>query len=95
MKKTILTIAMAIGSIFTGICDTHPNIIPAPQKMVAGEGTFVAKKGLTIVAADAKDFSAHYLQDKLEEVLGYNIVDCNNMIVIAFILAVYKYYHEA
>ena len=28
-------------------------------------------------------------------VLGYNIVDCNNMIVIAFILAVYKYYYEA
>lgn len=28
-------------------------------------------------------------------VLGYNIVDCNNIIVIAFILAVYKYYYEA
>ena len=28
-------------------------------------------------------------------VLGYNIVDCSNMIVIAFILAVYKYYYEA
>lgn len=28
-------------------------------------------------------------------VLGYNIVDCNNMIVISFILAVYKYYYEA
>ena len=25
----------------------------------------------------------------------YNIVDCSNMIVIAFILAVYKYYYEA
>ena len=64
---------MAIGSIFTGICDTHPNIIPAPQKMVAGEGTFIAKKGMTIVSKDAKDFSAHYLQDKLEEVFDFPV----------------------
>ena len=64
---------MAIGSILTGWCDHTPNIIPAPQKMVAGEGTFIAKKGMTIVSKDAKDFSAHYLQDKLEEVFDFPV----------------------
>ena len=40
------------------------------------------------------DWHSQYLRKQLG-VLGYNIVDCNNMIVIAFILAVYKYYYEA
>ena len=40
------------------------------------------------------DWHSQCLQKQLG-VLGYNIVDCNNMIVIAFILAVYKYYYEA
>ena len=68
MKKTILTIAMILGSLATGWCDSQPNIIPAPQKMQMGEGTFVVKKGLTIVSKDVKDFSANYLQDKLDDV---------------------------
>ena len=73
MKKTILTIAMILGSLATGWCDSKPNIIPAPLKMVKGEGSFVVKKGLAIVSTDANDFSANYLQDKLEEVFDFPI----------------------
>ena len=73
MKKTILTIAMILGSLATGWCDNQPNIIPAPQKMQQGEGTFVVKKGLTIVSKDVKDFSANYLQDKLDDVFDFPI----------------------
>ena len=73
MKKTILTIAMILGSLATGWCDSKPNLIPAPQKVVMGEGTFVAKRGLTIVSKDVKDFSANYLQDKLDDVFDFPI----------------------
>ena len=64
---------MILGSLATGWCDNRPNIIPAPQKMQQGEGTFVVKKGLTIVSKDVKDFSANYLQDKLDDVFDFPI----------------------
>ena len=73
MKKLIITLALIVGNMMNGWCDNQPNIIPAPLKMVKGEGTFVVKKGLTIVSADANDFSANYLQDKLEEVFDFPI----------------------
>ena len=73
MKKTFITIAMILGSVFTGICNNYPNIIPAPQKLVQGEGAFVARNGLTIVSTDAKDFAAAYLQDKLENVFDFPV----------------------
>lgn len=74
MKKAIITLALILGNMFTGWCDSQLNIVPAPQKIVKGEGTFVVKKGLIIVSSDAKDFSANYLQDKLEEVFDFPIM---------------------
>ena len=62
-----------LGNILTGWCDSSLNILPAPQKIVMGEGTFVVKKGLAIVSTDANDFSANFLQDKLEEVFDFPI----------------------
>ena len=62
-----MTLALVLGTFMSGWCDSQPNIIPAPLKMVKGEGNFVVKKGLTIVTADGNDFSANYLKDKLEE----------------------------
>lgn len=56
-----------------GWCDNLPNIVPAPQKVERGEGTFIVKKGLTIVSADADDFSANYLQDKLDDVFDFPV----------------------
>ena len=73
MKKTIITLALMLGNILTGWCDSSLNILPAPQKIVMGEGTFVVKKGLAIVSTDANDFSANFLQDKLEEVFDFPI----------------------
>ena len=73
MKKIIITLALVLGNFMSGWCDSKPNIIPAPLKMVKGEGNFVVKKGLTIVTADGNDFSANYLQDKLEEVFNFPI----------------------
>lgn len=73
MKKTIITLALMLGNILTGWCDRSLNILPAPQKIVMGEGTFVVKKGLAIVSIDANDFSAKFLQDKLEEVFDFPI----------------------
>ena len=73
MKKIIITLALVLGNFMSGWCDSQPNIIPAPLKMVKGEGNFVVKKGLTIVTADGNDFSANYLQDKLEEVFNFPI----------------------
>ena len=73
MKKTIITLALMLGNILTGWCDRSLNILPAPQKIVMGEGTFVVKKGLAIVSTDANDFSANFLQDKLEEVFDFPI----------------------
>ena len=68
-----MTLALVLGTFMSGWCDSQPNIIPAPLKMVKGEGNFVVKKGLTIVTADGNDFSANYLQDKLEEVFDFPI----------------------
>ena len=68
-----MTLALVLGTFMSGWCDSQPNIIPAPLKMVKGEGNFVVKKGLTIVTADGNDFSANYLKDKLEEVFDFPI----------------------
>ena len=73
MKKTIITIALILGNMLTGWCDNQLNILPVPQKIEMGEGTFLVKKGLTIVSSDAKDFSANFLQDKLEPLFDFPI----------------------
>jgi len=73
MKKTIITLALMLGNILTGWCDNHLNILPAPQKIVMGEGNFVVKKGLVVVSSEANDFSANFLLDKLEEVFDFPI----------------------
>ena len=65
MKKTIMTLVLMLGNILTGWCDNHLNILPAPQKIVMGEGNFVVKKGLVVVSSEANDFSANFLLDKL------------------------------
>ena len=73
MKKTIITLALMLGNILTGWCDNQPNILPAPQKIEMGEGTFLVKKGVAIVSPEANDFSARYLQDKLGEIFDFPI----------------------
>ena len=62
-----------LGNMLTGWCDNQLNILPVPQKIEMGEGTFLVKKGLTIVSSDAKDFSANFLQDKLEPLFDFPI----------------------
>ena len=74
MKKILILIALVLGNIFTGLCDSQLNIVPAPNKVVKGEGKWVVKNGLTIVSTDVKDFSANYLQDKLEDVFDFPVV---------------------
>lgn len=74
MKKILISIALVLGNIFTGLCDGQLNIVPAPNKVVKGEGRWVVKNGLTIVSTDVKDFSANYLQDKLEDVFDFPVV---------------------
>lgn len=73
MKKTIITLALMLGTIFTGWCESSLNILPAPQKIIMGEGNFVVKKGLVVVSSEANDFSANFLLDKLEEVFDFPI----------------------
>ena len=41
MKKILISIALVLGNIFTGLCDNHLNIVPAPNKVVKGEGRWV------------------------------------------------------
>lgn len=55
MRKTIIILALMLGNILTGWCDNQLNILPVPQKVEMGEGTFVVKKGLVIVSSDAND----------------------------------------
>ena len=74
-----------LGNILTGWCDSSLNILPAPQKIVMGEGTFVVKKGLAIVSTDANDFSANFLQDKLEEVFDFPITLTRQLVNEGFI----------
>ena len=62
-----------LGNMLTGWCDNQLNILPVPQKIEMGEGTFLVKKGLTIVSSDAKDFSANFLKDKLEPLFDFPI----------------------
>ena len=38
MKKILISIALVLGNIFTGLCDGQLNIVPAPNKVVKGEG---------------------------------------------------------
>ena len=33
-----MTLALVLGTFMSGWCDSQPNIIPAPLKMVKGEG---------------------------------------------------------
>ena len=74
-----------LGNILTGWCDRSLNILPAPQKIVMGEGTFVVKKGLAIVSTDANDFSANFLQYKLEEVFDFPITLTRQLVNEGFI----------
>ena len=43
MKKILISIALVLGNIFTGLCDGQLNIVPAPNKVVKGEGRWVVK----------------------------------------------------
>ena len=45
MGKILISIALVLGNIFTGLCDSQLNIVPAPNKVVKGEGKWVVKNG--------------------------------------------------
>lgn len=72
-KRLALILALILGNAFSGMCETGLNIVPVPNKIIEGEGTFMVERGLSIVTSDIKDFSAIYLQDKLNSALDFPV----------------------
>lgn len=73
MKKGLVLLVLIFGNIISGMAETKLNIVPTPNKIVMGEGTFMVKRGLSISTDDVKDFSALYLQEKLNGALDFPV----------------------
>ena len=80
MRKGLIIAVLLLGNIFSGMCENKFNIVPTPNKITMGEGTFLVKQGLTIVTSDPKDFSAKYLQEKLDAVMDFTINVVNSSV---------------
>ena len=85
MKKIAIILILVLVNFFSGMSETILNIVPTPNKIVKGEGTFIVRRGLHIVTSDPKDFSAKYLQDKLGAVLDFPIALTSGDIVDKYI----------
>lgn len=73
MKKGLVLLVLIFGNIISGMAETKLNIVPTPNKIVMGEGTFMVKRGLSISTDDVRDFSALYLQEKLNGALDFPV----------------------
>ncbi|MBR2298184.1 MAG: family 20 glycosylhydrolase [Bacteroidales bacterium] len=73
MKKGLVLLVLIFGNIISGMAETKLNIVPTPNKIVMGEGTFMVKRGLSISTEDVRDFSALYLQEKLNGALDFPV----------------------
>lgn len=73
MRKIILLSVLICGIMIPTFANNNPNIIPTPNSIVKGEGVFVIDNDLTIVSDNVKDFSAKYLQEKLETVFDFPV----------------------
>ncbi len=73
MKKVIISVLLIFGIMFPSVAENCYNIVPVPNKIIQGEGKFLVERDLVIVSDDVKDFSALFLQEKIEAVLDFPV----------------------
>lgn len=80
MRKALIIAVLLLGNTISGMCESKFNIVPTPNKITIGEGIFTVKQGLKIVTSDPKDFTANYLQEKLDAVMDFPVTVVNGTV---------------